>query len=39
MTSKDLENDCQPVTLDDEVFETHHNDCYHRKQIPLGSSK
>ena len=38
-TSKDLENDCQPVILDDEVFETLHSDCYHRKEISLGSSK
>ena len=38
-TTKDLENECQPVILDDELFETHLKDCYYRKEIPVVSSK
>ena len=38
-TTKDLENDYQPVTLDDELLETHHKDCNYPKEISLMSSK
>ena len=38
-TTKDLENDYQPVILDDELLETHHKDSNYPKEIPLMSSK
>ena len=31
-TTKDLENDYQPVILDDELLETHHKDSNYPKQ-------
>ena len=37
--TKDLENDYQPVILDDELLETHHKDSNYPKEIPLMSSK
>ena len=33
-TTKDLENDYQPVILDDELLETHHKDSNYPKEIP-----
>ena len=37
--TKDLENDCQPVILDDELLETHNKYFNYPKEIPLMSSK
>ena len=38
-TTKDLENDCQLVILDDELLETHNKYFNYPKEIPLMSSK
>ena len=37
--TKDLENDYQPVILDDELLETYRKDSNYPKEIPLMSSK
>ena len=36
-TTKDLENNYQPVIADDELLETHHKDSNYPKDIPLMS--
>ena len=36
---KDIESDCQPIALDDELMKSNHAKCSYSKVIPLMSSK